>query len=166
MANYAYVLDGKIEGVYDLLPKNWKNISNFNALNDEEIENFNWYKLTKVVPDYDSTTQKLSDPIFTVSEGVVYETYTIIDLPPPPPPPPELIVSEDMNRAAMWEVVRIERDRLMKEMDWRYLRYSRQMRMNITPTDNIEELDAYMQALADITLQADPGSIIWPTCPV
>ena len=37
MANYAHIVDGNIEGVYDLIPNNWKNISNFYALTEEEL---------------------------------------------------------------------------------------------------------------------------------
>jgi hypothetical protein len=35
--------------------------------------------------------------------------------------------------------------------------------MGLTPTDTLENLDTYMQALADITLQEDLSNLVWPT---
>ena len=50
----------------------------------------------------------------------------------------------------------------MADTDWRYLRYDRELRLGLTPTDDIQKLDLYMQALADITQQPDPFNITWP----
>ena len=36
MANFAYTENGEIVGVYDQLPENWKNISNFYTLSTED----------------------------------------------------------------------------------------------------------------------------------
>jgi hypothetical protein len=59
--------------------------------------------------------------------------------------------------------VRAERDRLMSEFEWRYTRYERQVRLSLTTTDNISNLDTYMQALADITAREDLTNLVWPT---
>ena len=56
-----------------------------------------------------------------------------------------------------------QRDQLMRDNDWRYLRYQRQTRAGITPTDDLIKLDQYMQALADVTAQQDPYNIVWPS---
>lgn len=61
--------------------------------------------------------------------------------------------------------VRQLRDQKMKEIDWRYLRYDREIRLGLPPSDDIQKLDEYMQALADITKQEDPFNIIWPEQP-
>ena len=49
MANFAHVENNEITGVYDLLPDNWRNISNFSALaNDENtLRSLGWRKLIK-----------------------------------------------------------------------------------------------------------------------
>lgn len=74
----------------------------------------------------------------------------------PPPTNDELAAS-----------IRAVRDRKIADIAWRYERTARQERLGITPTDNISALDAYVQALADITLQATfPQSVEWPEVPV
>jgi hypothetical protein len=62
----------------------------------------------------------------------------------------------------LWNEIRRIRDQKIKDVEWRYNRYSRQIRMGVTPSDDIESLDEYVQALADITLQEDPNNIVWP----
>jgi hypothetical protein len=64
-----------------------------------------------------------------------------------------------------WVQVRRNRDQLLQIYDWRYLRNGREQRLGVPTTDNIQELDAYAQALADITNQPDPYSIVWPAAP-
>lgn len=172
MANFAHVENGNIVGVYDLLPKNWKNISNFFVLeNDEDtLRSHGWYKLIKVTPTgFNNSIHKLDNPRQWFENGAAYETYEIFalpsNLPPPSPPPPSeeelaLIVARDLE--ARWQFVRDERDRKIKDFEWRYFRYERQVRLGTTPTDNLVDLDSYVQALADITTQSDPYNITWP----
>lgn len=71
----------------------------------------------------------------------------------PPPPTTE----------QLWTSVREKRDALLSGMSWRYERHARETRLALTPTDSIETLDAYAQALAEVTDQADPSAIDWPT---
>lgn len=61
--------------------------------------------------------------------------------------------------------IRTIRDELMSKVDWRYQRYNRELRLGLETTDSIEVLDAYMQALADITTQQDPFNVSWPVEP-
>ena len=64
--------------------------------------------------------------------------------------------------AAEWKAVREKRDTLLKEVDWRVLRYESQKRLELETTDSIENLDRYAQELRDITKQTDPANIEWP----
>lgn len=73
----------------------------------------------------------------------------------------ELELAEE--RARKWYEIRAHRDRLLSEIDWRVLRYHSQVRLGITPVDNLTSLDEYAQALRDVTLQSDPDDIVWPT---
>lgn len=75
----------------------------------------------------------------------------------------ETIELEQQSKVlGMWAEIRKQRDTLMKDFEWRYDRYNRETRLNLTPSDKIEDIDNYMQALADITKQPDPFNIIWP----
>lgn len=61
------------------------------------------------------------------------------------------------------EQVRAERDRRIDVVMWRVERYQRQVRLGLTPTDDISALDAYIQALCDVPGQENfPGSVTWP----
>lgn len=52
---------------------------------------------------------------------------------------------------------------LFNQLSWRYERYNREVRLGLATSDNIADLDAYAQALADISKQPGwPKSIVWP----
>jgi hypothetical protein len=168
MANYAHVISNEIQGVYDKLPKNWKNISNFNLLTDSDIEQFGWQRIVKDVPDYDNKTHKIDSPTHILLNGTVHEQYELIALPVLPKSEQkelteeELIQLEQQRINQQWDSIRNTRDKLMQDFDWRYVRYEREVRLNLPTTDDIIKLDEYMQSLADITLQEDPFNIVWP----
>jgi hypothetical protein len=171
MANYAFVENNKVVGVYDLLPKNWKNVSNFYLLSDEELAIFNWYRLIKVVPEYTPETQRLGNPTHEFNNGLAYEIFPVLDIEIPiiqesvkyQPTEQDIEYQRQLAIDNEWIKIRQTRDELMKNFEWRYTRYHRQSRLGITTTDAIEELDAYMQQLADITEQSDPFAVQWPT---
>lgn len=71
----------------------------------------------------------------------------------------------ELELARKWQEIRDQRDYILSLLDWRFHRYQSQVRLNITPTDSIENLDTYGQSLRDITLQSDPYNIVWPTAP-
>jgi hypothetical protein len=66
------------------------------------------------------------------------------------------------TRDDLLKEIRIVRDEKMRDFEWRYTRYHRQIRLGLPTTDSLENLDNYMQALADITNQEDLSNIIWP----
>lgn len=53
--------------------------------------------------------------------------------------------------AIRWNYVRQRRDAVLKEIDWRILRNQREVRLGLTPTESIADLDAKAQEMADIT---------------
>lgn len=62
--------------------------------------------------------------------------------------------------------IRAERDRRIQEIEWRIKRYESEKRQGLTPTDDIGQLDIFVQALRDITDQPNfPDSVEWPTEP-
>lgn len=59
---------------------------------------------------------------------------------------------------------RAARDAELLDFEWRINRYHRQVRLGITPADDLAQLDGYMQALADATTAAtwadDPAGTV------
>jgi hypothetical protein len=57
----------------------------------------------------------------------------------------------------------MERDFFIKENTWRYERIARRERLGLNQIDNITELDAYIEELANLPeSQQDPFNIVWP----
>lgn len=78
-------------------------------------------------------------------------------------PVEESIKAQRLNQK--WSEVRDKRDSLMKSFDWRVMRYNREVSLGITPKDNIDILNNYMQSLADITNTDDPFLVQFPEQP-
>lgn len=88
MANWAYVENGEVIEKYDILPDNWKNISNFFALkNDVEyLKNFNWFPITRPQYEYDPTIQQLDNARYKFVGTEVIEEFDIVPIPKDPLP--------------------------------------------------------------------------------
>jgi Phage tail assembly chaperone protein len=154
MANFAYVQDSTVVDVYDQLPDSWENYSNFSALADDmtTLNSLGWYTVTYQAPEYDNTLYRLGALTYTFDGTQVIESNNL-----------DAIPQQDAINA-QWQIVRDKRDALISEIDWRYIRYAREARLNLTPIDDITKLDTYTQALADLPeTQTDPFNIIWPT---
>ena len=96
-------------------------------------------------PSFNSRTHKLT------WDGTSWQTVALTD-------------SEIVTKISQeWEEVRSIRKGKFEEVEWRVFRYLSQVRLGITPTDDIADLDAYIQALRDVTSQSDPYNINWPT---
>jgi hypothetical protein len=61
-----------------------------------------------------------------------------------------------------WKSIRIIRDQVIQELDWRIQRYLSEVRLDLPLTDDIRLIDTYVQELRDITKQEDPFNIVWP----
>ena len=97
-------------------------------------------------PAYDSTTQKV------IWNGTAWE---VIDL-----------TTEEINAIVnqQWAEVRESRDEKIEEVEWRVMRNLSETRQGLDTTDNISELDTYIQALRDITsTTTNPLEVSWPT---
>ena len=65
-----------------------------------------------------------------------------------------------------WFSVMEKRNILIQNIEWRIMRHQSEVRLGITTTtDNISDLDTYVQELRDITDQPDPFNIVWPNPP-
>ncbi|MCB4811703.1 phage tail assembly chaperone [Methylovorus menthalis] len=59
--------------------------------------------------------------------------------------------------------IRIERDARISAVSWRYERHAREERLGIPLTDDIAELDEYIQDLAEVPEQSGfPQNVEWP----
>lgn len=155
MTIFANLVEGEVKGVYDLLPKFWNGINNFDIrcqLEPEFMQQNNFVKIIKPQVVYDSQTHYLSDfPTYRVENNQVIEQREILPR-----------ISYVMTREELLAEVRKERDQKMRDFEWRYNRYFRQTRLGLPTTDTLDSLDRYMQSLADITDQADLSNVIWP----
>lgn len=153
MTVYANLVDGELKGVYDLIPEKWNGIDNFHLKCKVDQNFMHENGFVKIIRDntaYNPETHRMSDfPWYTVENGEVIEHRDIFQIPVP-------------TREELLEGIRHERDRRIKDFEWRYERYNRENRLGLTPTDSLLALDTYVQALADITNQEDLKNILWP----
>lgn len=82
MANWAYIENGTIMEVYDELPKNWKNVSNLDALenNSTVLRNLGWYPIAHNNIDYNPQIQRLKTLSIKFDGDTVSETYGVENL--------------------------------------------------------------------------------------
>lgn len=161
MAKFAYVENGIIDSVYDELPTNWKNISNFHLLEAADRKQYGWYSIKTPPFPYDTSTYILGQELYNFVDDEVVRSYELLPA-PPIAPVPSFEEIEQQRIEKQWKLVRSQRDEAMASFDWRYSRYYRQERLGQPTTDKIKDMDDYMDALANITLQENPFDISWP----
>lgn len=162
MSKYAFVENDTIVSVHDVLPTNWRNISNFNALTDDVdyLNSLGWYVIGRDLTPYDESVQFVSAVNYQYLNNRVVEINTISARPGSQP-----LTEEELARISQekWNEVRIIRDQKMKEFEWRYVRYERERRLGLPTTDNLTRMDTYMQRLADLpNAFPRPEDVIWP----
>ena len=117
------------------------------SFSNEEIEDAG-YVYAGFAPAHDTTTQKATwdGTAWVISNKTAEE-----------------LQAEKDN---LWKEIREQRDIKFNEFEWRISRYLSETRQGISPTtDAISDLDTYVQALRNITKQADPYNITWPSIP-
>ena len=99
-------------------------------------------------PDFNQETHKL------VWSGTEWQTISLTE-------------SEISTRnATRWQEIRETRDAKIKEVEWRVMRNLSETRQGLDTTDNISDLDTYIQALRDITsTTTNPLEVSWPSIP-
>jgi hypothetical protein len=77
-----------------------------------------------------------------------------------------VVTPTDDELRYQWYLIRMKRDELFSEHQWRVRRYLHQVENGETPVDNIVALDEYFQALRLIPQSQDsPWAIDWPIPP-
>lgn len=120
------------------------------SFTDEEIADAGYVEAPPK-PSYNSQTQTLS----WESESI---NWVISDL------SEEEILSKQVESDRLkWHSIRKERDEKINALSWRIERYNSEVRLGLTPTDDIVALDNYIQALRDITEVENVSDVVWPT---
>lgn len=98
-------------------------------------------------PDFNQETHKL------VWSGTEWQTVSLTES--------EISARNDQR----WQEIREIRNEKIEEIEWRIARYQSETRQGVEErTDNIVELDTYIQALRDITTTTtNPLEVVWPT---
>ncbi len=129
------------------------------VLRTGSVEDMTFAVLKAALPG--ATLVQLDLPV-TQAHTVYWDGEAIRDMPPAPTVDHRFDYDTKawaLDVAAAWARVRTQRDELLRQSDW----------VRIKAIDTGVELDSawidYRQALRDITLQADPQAIVWPTSP-
>lgn len=147
---YARVKDNQVVDHNRDLPRNWENISNFYALDNETLKEYGWLPFRFVeAPNIDNSV--ISGSYFEISENEVVEYQTRR-------PKTEEELQEEIE--SKWRVIREKRNRLLFECDWTQLSDSP------LSVEKKEEWAIYRQELRDITSYPSPDSVIWPNEPI
>lgn len=94
--------------------------------------------------------------IQTPREGVVLMTETETEAHLNPQPTSDQLA----------DTARAERDRLIESVRWRIERHKDELALGSEPTEPLEPLLQYTQALRDVPQQTGfPESVEWPPCP-
>lgn len=102
---------------------------------------------------------KVSDkPSSNVYEHVVWENNNW-EIKPFSPEEIEIAIQ------TQWEKIKRLRTEAINQVEWRIFRHQSELRLGLTPTEDLVVLDSYIQALREITDQSDPFNIIWPSLP-
>lgn len=81
MANYVFIENNIIKEYYDLLPKNWRHISGFNLIKDEEyLKSLGWYKVINNNIDYDPSYKKIINYEYIFENDKVYQNPLFEDI--------------------------------------------------------------------------------------
>lgn len=147
---YIYVENNQIAGNPQELPKNWKNISNFYVLNDDQLKSYGWYRFRFVEAEI-SDNQFYDGSNFVIEENEVVEYQKVRNK-------TQQEIENEIEE--VWRSIRYRRNQLLLECDWT------QLPDNALPSTKKEEWTSYRQMLRDITTQSDPFNIVWPTIPV
>lgn len=146
---YIYVENNQIAGNPEELPRNWKNVSNFYLLNDEQLKSYGWYPFRFVEADI-LPNQFYDGSDFVIEENEVVEYQKVRN---------KTQEEIDNEIQSTWRAIRGRRNDLLLKCDWTQL-------SDAPLTEEVKQswID-YRQELRDITLQTDPFNIVWPTQP-
>jgi len=157
MANWAYVENNEIVGVYDILPKNWKNISglNLSASNFNFLKSLGWYPVQKESITFNENTHRITNYEYSIINNEVLETPIISEV-------EEYNFQERKN--IFLNELRAERNLKLLQSDWSQLS---DIQLNMEQSEK-DCWTNYRQQLRDITIEYSENDVIdlinvsWP----
>jgi len=142
--------DKFVRHIHDIEPTRWdeNNFCRVAKLKPEQREHFGVHQLKLVTPPYfDPATQQREHGPALLIDGVWTQNYVVSDLDAD---------ASAYKVGAQWTVIRAERNAKLAASDW--------TQVADAPVD-AAAWAVYRQELRDITDQADPFNITWPTQP-
>jgi hypothetical protein len=161
MANWVHIENNEITGQYDLLPKNWKNISGLNLAADDLpfLKSVGWYPVTKQSETWNDLTHYVSGYDYEIRENDVLESIILSEKQPEP--------QEEFStlKYKFIEQLRSKRNELLANCDWTQL----QDVQNFFDETTKNKWIVYRQALRDIVEEYSENEIVditqvnWPS---
>jgi hypothetical protein len=145
--------DTFVRHIHDVEPTRWDddNYCRVAKLTPEQLEQFGVYQLKLVTPPYyDPAMQTREHGDALLVDGVWTQNYIVSEL------DPDVVAAK---AEAQWAIVRTERNAKLSASDWTQLPDAA-----LTNVQTAEWAE-YRQALRDITEQADPFAVVWPSAP-
>jgi hypothetical protein len=160
MANWANVKNNEIVGQYDLLPKNWQNISGLNLSSNDLpfLKSVGWYPVTKQHESYDNSIYHVSGYEYVLREDDVLETIVLTEN------VPEVVPEFSTLKNEFIIELRKQRNQKLFESDWSQLVDVQ----NLFDETTKNQWVVYRQSLRDITKiylnndVADINLVNWP----
>jgi len=59
--SWGFIEEKQLKEVHYFLPRNWRNISNFNLLSEQDLKINNWFPIIEQSVEYDPETQEIYD---------------------------------------------------------------------------------------------------------
>ena len=144
---YCYVENNQIKQVVDVLPTNWKNVSNFYILPNSELKKHGRLPVEEVI--YDGT----------VSEGFHIQENKILHVTMQPSLPQ---IDLEQQIQDQWAGIRYQRDELLLKSD-KFVLFDVYEKFSNKKQQQIKD---YRQQLRDIPQNFEgPDNIIWPKEP-
>jgi len=161
MANWAHVENNSITGQYDLLPKNWRNVSGLDLSKDELpfLKSLGWYPVTKQDGSYDDANYYISGYDYEIRENDVLEKYVLSEKPVEEP------LDATTLKPAFLDNLREVRNQKLSDSDWTQLVDVQ----NLFDEETKNKWMVYRQELRDITEIylnndiIDINQVNWPT---
>lgn len=165
MSKWAVVENGDVVEYYDVLPNNWRNISNIKALEFdlETLATLSWYPVIENIQPL-GQNQAYGNTTFTfdADNKNVIKNVEVIDL------PPRIEVVIDLKEE-FFNVMRVQRNLLLSESDWTQLADIISIKGSIWHA----AWSSYRQSLRDLPEyysinypdETNPGNIQYPVPP-
>jgi hypothetical protein len=170
MAAWGYVSNGQVIEVYDVLPTNWRNISNFYLLQDqpEPLKSLSWFPVVNITQPCNPLTETYG-PVeysFNAHQQVILQQAPVI-------PSPQPITQEQVfqhERHSFLDQLQEQRQIRLQQCDWTRLD-------DVQSEHTAEWNDAWLEyrralrAIVDVytnppyDLITDISQVAWPISP-